>query len=67
MYCNQDGNNRLGKMSHRMKEEHGKILRRRSCGNTDRQMETTHIKCKYLRKEKVVQSNDNRSSYTVCK
>jgi hypothetical protein len=36
----QDGNNRLGKMSHRWKEEHGKKVRRRrsrrrSCWKTE--------------------------------
>jgi hypothetical protein len=32
----QDGNGRLGKMSHRRMEEHGKKLRRKNCGKTGR-------------------------------
>jgi hypothetical protein len=32
----RDSNNRLGKISHRNKKEHGKNLRRRSCGTTER-------------------------------
>jgi hypothetical protein len=31
----QDGNDRLGKMLHKRKEEHGKKLRMRSCGKTE--------------------------------
>jgi hypothetical protein len=30
----QDKNNRLGMISHRGKEDNGKKLRKRSCGNT---------------------------------
>jgi hypothetical protein len=31
----KDGNNRLGKMLHRVKEGYGKTLRTRSCGKTE--------------------------------
>jgi hypothetical protein len=48
----QDRNNRLGMVSHRGKEDHGKKLRKRSCGKTRTDGEawlSTYLMLKCLR------------------